>query len=108
MSKAVRFYEAGGPEVLKLVDVEVPRPNQGEVRIRVKAIGLNRAEAMYRSGSYIQQPVFPAQLSRNYLRETPSSSRQHPAASDWPRFKLRSVLELCPSLLPEQEKRWLS
>jgi NADPH:quinone reductase len=33
MSKAVRFYEAGGPEVLKLVDVEVPRPNRGEVRI---------------------------------------------------------------------------
>jgi NADPH:quinone reductase-like Zn-dependent oxidoreductase len=62
MSKSVRFYEAGGPEVLKLVEVEVLRPGQNEVRIRVKAIGLNRAEAMYRSGSYIQRPVFPAQL----------------------------------------------
>jgi NADPH:quinone reductase-like Zn-dependent oxidoreductase len=62
MTKTVRFYKAGGPEVLKLVDVEVPRPGKNEVRIRVKAIGLNRAEAMYRSGGYIHQPVFPAQL----------------------------------------------
>jgi|SRR5215469_2550681 len=62
MTKTVRFHEVGGPEVLKLVDVEVPKPGPGEVRIRVKAVGLNRAEAMYRSGGYIQKAVFPAQL----------------------------------------------
>ncbi|HEY0624382.1 zinc-dependent alcohol dehydrogenase family protein [Sphingomonas sp.] len=62
MAKQVRFDRTGGPEVLRIVEVEVPEPAAGEVRIAVKAIGLNRAESMYRSGSYIIDPVFPARL----------------------------------------------
>ncbi|NUS71876.1 MAG: zinc-dependent alcohol dehydrogenase family protein [Corynebacteriales bacterium] len=63
MTRTVRFYELGGPEVMTLEDVEVGEPGPGEVRIRVDAIGLNRAEALFRSGQYIQ-PVkqFPARL----------------------------------------------
>jgi NADPH:quinone reductase-like Zn-dependent oxidoreductase len=59
----VRFHELGGPEVLRLEDVEVGEPGPGEVRIRVDAIGLNRAEVLFRSGHYIE-PVsrFPARL----------------------------------------------
>ncbi len=62
MSRAVRFNEVGPPDVLRVVDVDVPRPGKGQVRIRVKAIGLNRAEAMFRAGQYLEQPKFPAGL----------------------------------------------
>ena len=62
MSRVVRFNEAGPPEVLRLVDLDIPRPGKGEVRIRVRAIGLNRAEAMFRAGQYLEQPKFPAGL----------------------------------------------
>lgn len=62
MSRIVRFHKTGGPEVLKLEQVEVPPPKQGEVRIAVKALGLNRAEAMFRSGQYLEDPTFPARL----------------------------------------------
>jgi NADPH:quinone reductase-like Zn-dependent oxidoreductase len=38
MARVVRFYEYGGPEVLRIEEVEVPAPGPGEVRIRVKAL----------------------------------------------------------------------
>ena len=53
MARIVRFHQTGGPEVLKIEQVEVPSPGPGEVRIAVKALGLNRAEAMFRSGKYL-------------------------------------------------------
>jgi NADPH:quinone reductase len=52
MAKAVRFYEAGGPEVLKFEDVEVGNPGLGEVRIQHAAIGCNFADTYFRSGYY--------------------------------------------------------
>lgn len=61
-SKTVVFHEAGTPEVLKVEQVEVAFPAAQEVRIQVKSIGINRADAMYRQGMYIENPVFPAQL----------------------------------------------
>jgi NADPH:quinone reductase-like Zn-dependent oxidoreductase len=60
MSKVVRFYEHGGPEKLRIEDLDVGDPGTGEVRLRVEAIGLNRAEAMFRAGSYIQVTKFPS------------------------------------------------
>ena len=62
MSRIVRFHETGGPDVLKIEDVDVSEPAAGQVRIRVRAIGLNRAEAMFRSGTYVYAPVFPQAL----------------------------------------------
>lgn len=62
MSRIVRFHETGGPEVLKVEDVEVPDPTAGEVQIRVRAMGLNRAEVMFRTGQYVTEPRFPAIL----------------------------------------------
>ncbi|MET8631025.1 alcohol dehydrogenase catalytic domain-containing protein [Kitasatospora sp. NPDC004669] len=38
----------------------VPRPGPGELRIRVQALGFNRAEALYRAGAYLESPEFPA------------------------------------------------
>ena len=58
--KIVRFHQTGGPEVLQLDDVPLPEPGSGEVRLRVKAIGLNRAEVMFRMGRYLTQPVLPS------------------------------------------------
>lgn len=62
MSKIVRFHRLGGPEVLQIDDIEVREPGAGEVRIKVRALGLNRAEAMYRSGQYTFTPEMPAIL----------------------------------------------
>jgi NADPH:quinone reductase-like Zn-dependent oxidoreductase len=43
MSKVVRFHEHGGPEQLRIEELDVGDPGTGEVRIRVEAIGLNRS-----------------------------------------------------------------
>ncbi|WP_430331236.1 quinone oxidoreductase family protein [Rhodococcus sp. ACT016] len=52
MAKAIRFYETGGPEVMKWESVEVGEPGPGEVRIRHEAVGLNFADTYYRTGLY--------------------------------------------------------
>ncbi len=52
MAKAVRFYEAGGPDVLQLEDVPVGNPGEGEVRIRHVAVGMNFADTYFRQGYY--------------------------------------------------------
>ncbi|MGV9351110.1 zinc-dependent alcohol dehydrogenase family protein [Streptomyces spiralis] len=56
MSKIVRFHATGGPEVLTLDDVKVREPGQGEIRIRTRALGVNRADAMLRSGPLAEFP----------------------------------------------------
>lgn len=58
--KIVRFHEAGGPEVLRLDEVALPEPGPGEVRLRVKAIGLSYGEIMFRRDQYYETPVYPA------------------------------------------------
>lgn len=62
MPRVVRFHQTGGPEVLQIETIDVPPPGAGEVRIAVKALGLNRAESMFRLGQYLEQPTFPARL----------------------------------------------
>jgi NADPH:quinone reductase len=62
MPKIVRFDQAGDASVLKLEDLPKPQPKEGEVLLKVEAIGLNRAEVMFRSGQYLEQPKFPALL----------------------------------------------
>lgn len=52
MAKAVRFYETGGPEVLRYEDVEVGDPGPGQVRLRHVAVGLNYADTYFRNGTY--------------------------------------------------------
>ena len=46
----MRFERYGGPEVLEVVEVEVPRPGSGQVLVRVKAAGINPGEAAIRNG----------------------------------------------------------
>jgi NADPH:quinone reductase-like Zn-dependent oxidoreductase len=52
MTKAVRFDEYGGIDVLKVVDVEKPAPGEGEVLVRVRAAGINPGEAAVREGRF--------------------------------------------------------
>jgi NADPH:quinone reductase-like Zn-dependent oxidoreductase len=62
MSRTIKFAKAGGPEVLEFVEMEVPAPGPHEVRIKVKAIGINRAESMWRNDKYVEPVKFPAGL----------------------------------------------
>jgi NADPH:quinone reductase-like Zn-dependent oxidoreductase len=62
MSRIIQFTTPGGPEVLSFKDIEVGAPGPGEIRIRVKALGLNRAESMWRSGEYVEEVKLPARL----------------------------------------------
>lgn len=62
MARIVRIHKTGGPEVLQIENIDVPPPGAGEVRIKVKAIGLNRAESMFRTGKYLAQPKFPSRI----------------------------------------------
>jgi len=60
MSRVVRIHEHGGPEVLRIEDLEVGTPAAGEVRVRIQAIGLNRSEAAFRAGLYPLKPALPS------------------------------------------------
>ncbi len=61
-AKGVRFHEAGGPDVLQVETVEVPAPAPHEVRLQVKAVGINRIDTVIRQGLFPIPPVFPAHL----------------------------------------------
>jgi NADPH2:quinone reductase len=50
--KAIRFSKTGGPEVLSYVDVDLPPPGNGQVRVRHTAIGVNFIDTYHRSGLY--------------------------------------------------------
>ncbi len=50
--RAIRIHEHGGPEVMRLEEVELPKPGKGEVRIRQHAIGVNFMDVYYRTGFY--------------------------------------------------------
>jgi NADPH:quinone reductase-like Zn-dependent oxidoreductase len=54
--KAVRFFDYGGPEVLRYDDVDPPRPSTGEVLVRVAATSFNPVDAAIRGG-YLQEVV---------------------------------------------------
>ncbi len=60
MAKIVRFDGLGGPEVLQIKEEPSKQPGKGEVRLKVKAVGLNRAESMFIRGQYVEHPKLPA------------------------------------------------
>lgn len=62
MPKIVRFYKTGGAEVLKVEELPLVEPGEGEVRLAVEAIGLNRADVMFRRGEYLENPELPSRL----------------------------------------------
>lgn len=62
VARVVRFLQPGGPEVLQIDEIEVPEPATGQVRISVKAVGLNRAELLHRAGGYAGPPALPGRI----------------------------------------------
>lgn len=62
MPSIVRFHELGGPEVLRIDEVPLQQPGKGEVRLCVQAAGLNRAEALFTRGQYLEQPKLPSRI----------------------------------------------
>ena len=50
--RAIRIYETGGPEVMKLEQFDLPAPGKNEVQVRHTAIGLNFIDTYHRSGLY--------------------------------------------------------
>ena len=61
-AKTVRFHELGDASVLKIESMPVEEPGENEIRIKVGAIGLNRAEVMFREGNYLETPQLPSGL----------------------------------------------
>jgi NADPH:quinone reductase-like Zn-dependent oxidoreductase len=59
MPKIIRFEKFGGPEVLRFKEETSKQPGKGEVRLKVQAAGLNRAESMFFHGQYVEQPKLP-------------------------------------------------
>lgn len=57
--KAIVITEFGGPDVLKLEDIETPRPGPGEVLVRVAAVGVNPVDTYLRSGILPKKPQLP-------------------------------------------------
>ncbi|MEU6821958.1 zinc-dependent alcohol dehydrogenase family protein [Streptomyces atriruber] len=59
-ARTVLFDEVGGPDVLRIEELPLPAPGPGEVLLRVEALGLNRADTLFRAGLYFYQPSLPA------------------------------------------------
>ena len=60
--RAVVITRPGGPEVLSLEERPVPQPGPGEIRVRVHASALNRADLLQRRGNYPAPPGAPADI----------------------------------------------
>jgi NADPH2:quinone reductase len=60
--RAVTYTTAGGPEVIAINEVPAPTAGQSQVRVRVRAAGLNRADIYQRKGGYSAPPGWPADI----------------------------------------------
>jgi putative PIG3 family NAD(P)H quinone oxidoreductase len=60
--RAVIITKPGGPEVLEVQDVETPEPTGDQVRVRVRAAGINRADLLQRAGGYPAPPGSPSDI----------------------------------------------
>src|SRR5689334_24171237 len=57
--KAIRVHQFGGPEVLKLEEVPTPKPQTGQVLVRIHAAGVNPYDTYMRNGAYAIKPQLP-------------------------------------------------
>src|SRR6267378_1380139 len=57
--KAIRIHQFGGPEVLNLEEVPTPKPDTGQVLVRVRAAGVNPYDTYMRAGTYAIKPHLP-------------------------------------------------
>lgn len=57
--KAILVQNFGGPEVLRLEQLPTPKPDKGQVLVRVRAAGVNPYDTYMRAGTYAQKPNLP-------------------------------------------------
>lgn len=62
MARVVRLHRIGGPEVLQIDDVAVEQPGPGEVRYKVAAFALNRADLLFMRGQHYTLPALPSRI----------------------------------------------
>jgi NADPH2:quinone reductase len=82
MTKAIRIVETGGPEVMKLVEVEVGEPGPGEARVRHAACGLNYIDVYFRTGLYPQPLPAGLGMEASGVVEAVGSGVTHVQAGD--------------------------
>lgn len=101
-NRIIRFTQFGSPEILKIFNEELKQPVKNEVRIRVKAFGINQAEVMYREGRYVSSPIFPARLGSEcsgYIEEIGDS------VTKW---QIGDEVSAIPFLSWDQNGNWTS
>ncbi len=79
--RAAWYNGAGGTEVIEIRDVALPTPGPHEIRVRVHAAGLNRADILQRRGHYPAPPGWPSQIPG--LEYAGTVELRGPAASRW-------------------------
>jgi NADPH:quinone reductase-like Zn-dependent oxidoreductase len=62
MKRVVKFHQYGGPEVLEIESLDPVEPGTGQVREQMKALALNRANSLFRSGNYLLEASFPSRI----------------------------------------------
>jgi NADPH2:quinone reductase len=60
--KAIRVSAPGGPEALRLEDIPVPEPGEGEALVRIEAAGVNFIDVYYRTGAGAYKGTWPMTL----------------------------------------------
>jgi NADPH:quinone reductase-like Zn-dependent oxidoreductase len=60
--KAIRFHKTGGSDVLRIEEIQLPRPKAHEALVRVQALTISRTDLLWREGSYFEEPELPAQI----------------------------------------------
>ncbi len=91
MPKIVRFHETGPAEVLELENLPLTEPGEGEVRLKVEAIGLNRADVMFRQGQYLQSPELPSRLGYEAAGIVDAVGPGTASSVSWPAVQLRWI-----------------
>ena len=108
--------------MLRLEDVPPAHPGPGDVRLKVQAMGLNRAESMFYHGRYLEAPKFPARLGyeavgiveaigegvdKSWIGKTVAtipgfSMNEYGVIGEWAVAPARVLGEYPPNLSPEQ------
>lgn len=60
--RVIEFSEYGGPEVLKQNSGTCAEPAEGQVRVKMTGLALNRANSLFRSGNYVSEAKFPSRI----------------------------------------------
>src|SRR2546423_12569740 len=75
--RAIVVKQPGGPEVMQLAEVSDPQPREGDLIVRVRAAGVNRADLHQRLGRYPPPPGEPETIGLEIAGEV-----EHPAGGD--------------------------